>query len=479
MNVFFSTMLMVVLLPVVPAAYAKARIPDVGERCALTRAAVLTSKRTGTGKKTPVAAGATLEVAAVEGGMLVVTAGEARGYISTSGYASYCKVVAQQASSAPASTVVATPTSAEAVKDAPVASATAPVAFGDTTKTKVAVMDLRGTSDLPNEVISSLTATVAETLDGLGAFKAISTQEIQQLLSYQATKQMLGCDDVSCIAEIGGALGADYLVTGGITLVGDLYVTQLQLTRIADTRVESRVSRDFRGNKQGLFDEVRTASKMLVRELLDQRSGELHVVVSEEGATIKIDGSIVGSSPLGATQVPGGVHTLIVEKQGFVVATQDFETDPAKAVGINVTLVPSAEFVREYRAAALRTRTIAWGAMGGGALASIGAVVLYALAGRAAADLDQRIAAYNDGPDRSTAQYERLGDRQKRLAALDVGTLVSGGMGVAALGAGALMLVLGDAPDRYDNLRRDDITGAPLGVVRLPGGWGLSLGARF
>jgi hypothetical protein len=46
-----------------------------------------------------------------------------------------------------------------------------------------------------------------------------------QMLALEQAKQSVGCgSDMACLAEIGGALGADYLITGSVLLVGDTYL---------------------------------------------------------------------------------------------------------------------------------------------------------------------------------------------------------------------------------------------------------------
>ena len=82
-------------------------------------------------------------------------------------------------------------------------------------------MDLKLSADMPEEMVSTLTNMVSEQLDATGAFSTISTQDIKQMMGFERLKDLTSCEsDTSCIAEIGGALGADFLVTGSVTLLG-------------------------------------------------------------------------------------------------------------------------------------------------------------------------------------------------------------------------------------------------------------------
>lgn len=106
--------------------------------------------------------------------------------------------------------------------------------------------------------------------DGIGAypqFDVISFQEIQQMLAFEKQKQLAGCEsDASCLAEIGGALGVDKLITGNVGYLGETYIVSLQLTDVHTATVESRAqTRVKKGNEQQLVE----STDALVRQLID------------------------------------------------------------------------------------------------------------------------------------------------------------------------------------------------------------------
>lgn len=323
--------------------------------------------------------------------------------------------------------------------------------FGDTIKIKVAVLDIRSDS-LEKEQRDALTQTLAETLDGFGAFKTISTRDIASMLAYEAQKQILSCSDDSCIAEIGAALGADLLVSGSIVDIGGTWKLQLQLSNIQRGSVEQRASREYAGDTSGLFAEIRAAAAILVRDILGERSGTLAVAVNEVGASVKVDGAIVGVTPLEPMELAGGVHTVEVEKTGFVVFKQDVKIQANRESQLSATLIPSPDFIRKYEKDAGFTRTMAWVGLGVGALALGAAGGAYFVGGQEADDLNAEIAAYNQQPLRSTAEEERLQDREATVGMWDTVAVVSAGIGVAALATGIVLYVTGDDPDRYEGL---------------------------
>ncbi|MBN2358987.1 MAG: PEGA domain-containing protein [Deltaproteobacteria bacterium] len=318
------------------------------------------------------------------------------------------------------------------------------------TKLKLAVMDLRGTDNLSPKLLGFLTNGVAETLDTMGPFKSISSQDIQQMLQYEANKQLSGCDDATCLAEIGGALGADYLITGNVSLVNDLYVVQLQLTNIRQARVDQRVSRELKGAQEQLFAEVRTATKLLVRDILGQLAGTLAVKVSEEAASIKIDGTIVAVSPAAPLTVAGGMHTLAIEKEGFISYQQDVEIREKQELALDVRLKPSEDFRRAYRRGANLVRTISLASLGIGVVALAGGgYLVYDGIGRAN-QLGQQIDSYNSQPSRTAQEYDAIVQGRRDLATVDILTVSAGGVALVGLAVGTVLFLFGDDPDKYD-----------------------------
>ncbi len=92
---------------------------------------------------------------------------------------------------------------------------------GRTQALRVAVYDfeLSGIDPAIGQVVTD--STLAEVRKLLGV-SAIGMDEIRDMLSHEANKQILGCEDnESCLAEIAGALGVDELVSGKLSKVDE------------------------------------------------------------------------------------------------------------------------------------------------------------------------------------------------------------------------------------------------------------------
>lgn len=92
----------------------------------------------------------------------------------------------------------------------------------------------------------------------------ITPEEIKTLLSAEEQKQLLGCTAESCYAEIGGALGAERILSGSIGKTGQsfiLFIKAVHTKKIGDVK---QVSRRFKG---GSIDDVLDAIPGAVKEL--------------------------------------------------------------------------------------------------------------------------------------------------------------------------------------------------------------------
>jgi TolB-like protein len=79
-------------------------------------------------------------------------------------------------------------------------------------------LDAQGVEDRINIVITD--SIVAE-LRKLEKMTVVGMDEIRAMLDLEAQKQLVGCSDVSCVAEIAEALGVDGVVIGNLAVVGE------------------------------------------------------------------------------------------------------------------------------------------------------------------------------------------------------------------------------------------------------------------
>jgi hypothetical protein len=110
----------------------------------------------------------------------------------------------------------------------------------DQSKT-VLVADLKAIGQ-PEEVARRVTAQIAETLSGAGPTVA-TMADIQDRMTLEAARQMLGCEDDSrCMADVSAAMRSDLLLSGSVGSIGNNLLLNLTLLDVRAARPVGRVS---------------------------------------------------------------------------------------------------------------------------------------------------------------------------------------------------------------------------------------------
>jgi hypothetical protein len=365
----------------------------------------------------------------------------------------------------------------------------APSASSTTAKPKLAVLDFAA-NGATKELASAAAGIAANELDRMATFQIVTSDAIRSMLAFEKQRQMLGCADAGCMADIGGALGVDWLVSGKVTKlaaaggVPETYSLDLTLTNVKKAQREGSVIESARTETE-LVQKTGKAAQRLVAKILAGRTGRLVVSLDEVGAVVKVDDQAKGTTPLrGAIALPAGPHTLTVEKKGFVAYQKDVQIDSGKLSEERVTLVPSPDFVKEYESRQKKLRLGAWISTGVAAAGLAAAVALQVSAN----------SLYGNESTPGTFLYDRaklqngvevqggvnLRDEANKLKS-DISTrqtmsYVAGGLGGVAAIAATYFWIAGEDPRRYQGFAEP---GARLDVAPLPGGALASATLRF
>ena len=87
-----------------------------------------------------------------------------------------------------------------------------------------------------------------------GDLSVTSQEDIKNLLGFEKQKQMLNCVETSCLAEVGGALGVDQMVTGSLNKIGVSYVLVLRAVDVKHAQVIHDFTRRVQGSPDALLD---------------------------------------------------------------------------------------------------------------------------------------------------------------------------------------------------------------------------------
>ena len=108
-------------------------------------------------------------------------------------------------------------------------------------KPGVAVTEVRAIHGIEPSLAQVLNEVLLARLKESGVFSSvIGGSDIAAMVDMEQQKAALGCDDTSCLAELGGALGVPYLMDSSLSKVGNQFVLTLKILAVEDAKVAAR-----------------------------------------------------------------------------------------------------------------------------------------------------------------------------------------------------------------------------------------------
>jgi TolB-like protein len=157
----------------------------------------------------------------------------------------------------------------------------------------LAVFEFRSKGGVSQEQMDGLSDYLAAEIRKIGDFRVVGKSDIRAAMALEEQKMLLGCDDESCMAELGGALGVRWLVSGSVTRLGDSWVLNLMLLDAKAGRVFGRVSARLDGDEQELI----SALTQQARELFHQNQhgfppGVIRTMVKKQTSSLAVWGHV-------------------------------------------------------------------------------------------------------------------------------------------------------------------------------------------
>ncbi len=204
----------------------------------------------------------------------------------------------------------------------------------------VAVLDMEvveGVSEGVAKIVNELMLTRIAKAQVFGS--VIGSSDIAQMVSLEQQKTMLGCEEESCIAQLGGALGVPLMIVPAMGKLGNDYVMTLKITDVDAAQVKVRQSIT-------VPDEPAMAKGMewLVDASLAEFRGEpvpaapklertVALVAAGEGGALKIVGKAGIALAVVGLGLAGGVHFGVVApaQEAFAASPTKTNYDNAQA----------------------------------------------------------------------------------------------------------------------------------------------------
>jgi TolB-like protein len=290
-------------------------------------------------------------------------------------------------------------------------------------RVKVAVTEVKNIQGVAPGTATIISDIVVSEIARQG-YEVVSQSDINAMLGFERQKRALGCsEDSSCLAEIGGALGVDFMLTGQVGQIGSRYRISVLAVDTRKARVVARAAQFCEQDE----DALARAAEQTVATLLAAMRGEVPppAVAAAPPATAGV------ATPRSASPTPSAGASKPAAPAAQ--AAKPAEPKPASP-SLEARPPPAEPAAAEGGRTASRgdgrgsRRTTAYLAMGAG-----GALVVAGLVAGAAA---------RSGYDDLTAHQGDLGypayyaENRGRVRGLSVTADVLTGVGLATTGVG-------------------------------------------
>jgi TolB-like protein len=186
---------------------------------------------------------------------------------------------------------------------------------------------------VPGRSATSAEDLTASAFSRTGRFNVIAGADLEQMMQLESNKAALGCTEGECIAEIADALGADYVVTGRISRLGELYVLKLSVLRPSEAKTMVTETFNVKSIEDLAFELSMAGQRMTLITFGEEVPDALKVTAeqqkqkSDEEVQALVDEAVQKTieeqetDPLVLTLIYGGLGATGIGAVGFVVTT--------------------------------------------------------------------------------------------------------------------------------------------------------------
>ena len=194
-----------------------------------------------------------------------------------------------------------------------------------------------GVAALDLEVIEGVSAGVGKLLNQVMMQRLTNSErfssilgmgDIREMIDLESQKQALGCEQESCLAELGGALGVPLLIVPSLGKLGGVYLLALKINDVENAKVSVRTSRELRDEAELMSAMKSMVDEALMRHFDPQGWAAAQAAKKVVAAPAKSSmGKLVGLSLIGLGAAAAGVGHFVL----YTPAKDQFEETNSEA----------------------------------------------------------------------------------------------------------------------------------------------------
>ncbi len=199
-------------------------------------------------------------------------------------------------------------------------------------KPGLAALNLKAQRGVEPDLAEMISDATLSLLRASGRFQSvIGSSDIQAMITAEQQKQAVGCEDDSCLAQLGGALGVPYLLTGSLGVLGGRFMLNVKLLDVDQAKVAGRLTQMF-GGERALADGLPGALDSLLKDAFGAKASApvtaTEVAPAVAPQTVRPSGEAVKRG-LGATFAGIGLSLGIYSYFQFSSAQQSYDEAPS------------------------------------------------------------------------------------------------------------------------------------------------------
>ncbi|MBI5496196.1 MAG: hypothetical protein HY904_14330 [Deltaproteobacteria bacterium] len=130
----------------------------------------------------------------------------------------------------------------------------------------MAVLPLQARTGVSADTADLVTSQVTTLVRDDGRLRrVIGTRELEAVLGFERQQELMACQSSSCLAQLAGALGVDFILMGSVGRLGDRWIINLSVVDMSSASVRASMSPSIAGASDSVLLEE---APHLVFELL-------------------------------------------------------------------------------------------------------------------------------------------------------------------------------------------------------------------
>lgn len=193
-------------------------------------------------------------------------------------------------------------------------------------------------SEVSSAAAKKITAELEAALGSITGIKVIGATAVSDAIKKAKQARLSSCDgDPACLKDVGTLVGADLVVFGELGGLGDAQIVYLKL-------IDAKLGREVRGTTLDVSAMATGGARGAAFRLLDPGRfvGRLAVTVDIPGASVYVNGKLLGKSPIKPLAFTVGTHALRVTHPEYrdFVRFVDVEFDRTAEVTVGLHQFP-------------------------------------------------------------------------------------------------------------------------------------------